>query len=293
MRWLEVSARASHEAAETISAIFHKHGHGGVALVEPQGAPPTLPALVFTYIPLTPGWEATLRRLERDYWHLQAFDLSPMGDLQTRQVDEEDWANAWKAYFPVMRLGRRIVIKPSWHDYAAQGDDVVVEIDPGQAFGTGQHPSTALCLEALEDLPLPGAQVLDVGTGSGILALAAAGLGASRVVALDVDPVAVRVARENVARGPWAGAIEVREGTLATAVAPGERFAVCAANLIANLVVDLAPSLHVHLQAGGALVAGGILNERADEVAAALRAAGFATLQPREREGWTAILARR
>ncbi len=290
MRWLEISVQASHEAVDAVSALFHEHGHGGVAIAdEPAANGACMNARVSTYLPMTRGWKGRLSRLERAFWHLTAFNLAPISELSTREVDEEDWANAWKEFFPVTRIGRRIVVKPSWRDYSPLPQDVVLELDPGQVFGTGQHPSTALCLEALEDLPLPGASVLDMGTGSGILALAAAGLGASRVLALDIDPVAVAAARENARRSPWEDAIEVRDEPLGSVVERGERFSVCVANLIASLIVDLASQLHAALAPGGALVAGGILALRAEEVKGALADAGFRDLELRERESWAVI----
>ena len=164
---------------------------------------------------------AAVARAERDLGHLQAFGLRPIGDLEARIVQEADWANAWKAHFPVLRVGRRIVIRPTWRRHHREPGDVVLALDPGMAFGTGLHPTTRLCLAALESMADRGllatetaaARVLDVGSGSGILSIAAVRLGAGRVLALDVDPIAVDATRANAKRNGLARRIRAREGS--------------------------------------------------------------------------------
>ena len=171
------------------------------------------PAIVRAHLPLidvagVPRVRAAVERAERDLGHLQAFGLRPIGDLEARVVHEADWANAWKAHFPVLRIGRRIVIRPTWRRHRREPGDVVLALDPGMAFGTGLHPTTRLCLAALESMADRGLageqppQVLDVGCGSGILSIAAARLGAGRVLGVDVDPIAVDATRANAASQP-------------------------------------------------------------------------------------------
>jgi ribosomal protein L11 methyltransferase len=206
-------------------------------------------------------------------------------------MDEEDWSEAWKKHFVVHRPARHVVIKPSWLEYPPQPGEVVVELDPGAAFGTGLHPTTMLCLEALEDIVRPGMRVYDVGTGSGILAIAAARLGAARVVAVDTDPVAVRVARENVERNGLGGRVEVAEGSATPEVSGG--FDLVLANIVANTIVQLAPSLRAALRPGGALVVSGIIRGRTPEVRAALRAAGLRNIVSRRSGDWLALRAER
>jgi ribosomal protein L11 methyltransferase len=161
-RWLEVSIRASAEAVEALTPVFERWGHGGV-VIEPEFAPqkdetdelrPALGAfsLLRTYLPETKETEARRHSIEEAVSLLRAFDLAPMGELDCRWIDEEDWANAWKRHYSVLRIGRRWVIKPRWQEYAPQAGDRVIEMDPGMAFGTGQHPTTQLVLELLEAL---------------------------------------------------------------------------------------------------------------------------------------------
>ena len=170
---------------------------------ELAAAPPPSTVIVKTYLPLDGTAGEAQRRLEEGLWHLG--QIYPIPDPVIRELAEEDWAEAWKQQYHLLRVGRRIVIVPAWEAYAPAPGEVVIRLEPGMAFGTGLHPTTRLCLEALEAHLAPGCTVLDVGTGSGVLAIAAAKLGARSVLALDADPVAVSVARENVALNGVAG----------------------------------------------------------------------------------------
>jgi ribosomal protein L11 methyltransferase len=223
--------------------------------------------------------------------HLQAFGLRPIGDLETRVVHESDWADAWKSHFPVLRVGRRLVIRPTWRRHRRAPGDVVLALDPGMAFGTGLHPTTRLCLAAIERLADAGrlsGRVLDVGTGSGILAIAAVRLGAERVIGLDPDPIAVEAAEANARRNGVRRRVFARRGS----VPSGEpAFDVVLANLIASLLVDLAPALAGELRPGGGLVASGIFVDREPEVRAAFESAGL-RVSGREDEGdWVLLEA--
>jgi ribosomal protein L11 methyltransferase len=228
--------------------------------------------------------------------HLQAFELRPIGALQTRDVDEADWASAWKDHFPVLRVGRRLVIRPSWRRHRPAGDEVVLNLDPGMAFGTGLHPTTRLCLVALEELAdsstRPGAlddvRVLDVGCGSGILSIAAARLGAKEVVALDVDPIAVDATMANARRNRLTARIHAREGSVPSGAGP---FDVVLANLIASLLVQLAPALAGELRVGGRVLASGIFLDREAAVAEAFAAAGLQRVARWQEGDWVALEA--
>jgi ribosomal protein L11 methyltransferase len=218
-------------------------------------------------------------------------------ELSERRVAEEDWAEAWKEHFHVERFGRRIVVVPSWRDYAPLSGDAVVQLDPGMAFGTGQHETTRMCLEALEDAVRPGARVLDAGCGSGILSIAAARLGARDVLAVDVDPDCIRVTRENVAKNDLAGRIRAEQGSLGDAwpfVEPADdRFDVAVANIIARVIVDLAEPLVRALKPGGTLIVSGIIAEREGEVVAALTAVGARITSTRAMGEWRCLTATR
>jgi len=208
-------------------------------------------------------------------------------------VREADWAEAWKEYFPVLRVGRRLVIRPTWREHEPLPGDVVVALDPGMAFGTGLHPTTRLCLATLERLAdrgeMDGARVLDVGCGSGILALAALRLGATDALGLDTDPIAVEATLANAGRNDLSGRIDAREGSLPSGEAP---FKIVLANLIAGVLIPLAPLLRAELARDGTLLGSGIFVDREAEVVAAFEAAGLAIVG-REAEGdWVALEAR-
>ena len=226
--------------------------------------------------------------------HLQAFGLRPIGQLTTRTIHDADWAEAWKAHFPVLRVGRRLVIRPTWRRHRAGRDDVVIALDPGMAFGTGLHPTTRLCLACLESVAdrglVAGAGVLDVGCGSGILSMAAARLGAMTVLGVDTDPIAVEATAANAARNRLARRIRTRHGSLPS----GERpFDVVLANLIASVLIDLAEPLAAELRPRGVLVASGIYVDREAAVRNAFDVAGL-SVEGREAEGdWVALEAAR
>lgn len=301
--WLELSVAADHEAVEAVSEILSRAAPGGTS-VEPafdlveDGLAARLdlarPAVVRAYLPVRS--EAALReavgRADRELGHLQAFGLRPIGPLGARLVREADWASAWKAHFPVLRVGRRLVVRPTWRRHRRRPGDVVLALDPGMAFGTGLHPTTRLCLAALESLAdrgaLAGARVLDVGSGSGILSIGAALLGARSAVAVDVDPIAVEATAANARRNRLGRVVSARAGSVPTGDGP---FDVVLANLIASLLVSLADGLAAELRPGGVLLASGIFADREPEVAAALAARGLSVARRLAEGDWVALEA--
>jgi ribosomal protein L11 methyltransferase len=299
--WLELAVEADVEAVEAVSEILGRAAPGGTS-VEPGfdlvddglGAriDPSRPAIVRAYLPARDRAQAdrAVAEVADALGHLQAFGLRPIGDLRTRLVDEADWAEAWKAHFPVLRVGRRLVVRPTWRRHRRRPDDVVLALDPGMAFGTGLHPTTRLCLAAVEGLAdrgrLAGATVLDVGCGSGILAIAALKLGAASAIGLDTDPIAIEATLANARRNGMVRRVHARQGSLPSGDGP---FDVVLANLIAGLLVSLAAALHAELESGGTLLASGIFVDREAEVRAALEAAGF-QIESRDEEGdWVAL----
>lgn len=278
MRWLELSCRVDAEAVESVSEAFARVATGGVA-VEPDitsepddGFTLGEKATVRGYVPVDDTARAKTTRLAEALGHLNA--IWPIGALGIAEIDEADWANAWKSHYTTFRVGRRIVVRPSWQEFVSAPDDVVISLDPGAAFGTGLHPTTRRCLQLLDGIVRPGDRVLDVGTGSGILATAAVGLGAREVVAFDVDPLAARVAAANATVNGMSAAILIAAGTLDSLEAT-ETFDVIVVNIIARVIVDLAPRLARHLAASGSLITSGIIADRADGVAIALAVAGL------------------
>ena len=308
--WLELSVLADHEAVEAVSEILSRFAPGGTS-VEPafqlvdEGLAARLdtsrPAIVRAYLPArdTGAAERSVAEARAALGHLQAFDLRTIGDLETRVVHESDWANAWKAHFPVLRMGRRLVIRPTWRRHRRSPDDVVLALDPGMAFGTGLHPTTRLCLAGIERWADEGrfqgtARALDVGCGSGILAIAAAKLGAAQVLGVDTDQIAVDATVANARRNGLARRIRARRGSLPTDDGP---FGLILANLIASVLVRLAPDLAAELgppAAGrdpGRILASGIFVDREDEVRAAFEAARLRVVRA-DREGeWVALEA--
>ncbi len=296
MHWVELSVEAHPEAVDAIADVFRQHGTNGVAVEQPiqshiEGEEPPVKSgnpVIRAFLPANDRVEAEISGIESDLWHLQAFDLSPIGALQRRDVEEEDWAHGWKEHFHPLKIGR-VVIKPSWREWEGKPDEIVVELDPGMAFGTGLHPTTRLMIEALQDRVRPGMEVLDLGTGSGILAIPAARLG-SQVTALDISDVAVEVARENVTINRVEGQVSVAEGTVEAVT--GRRFDLILANIIASVLVHIAPDLAAALKPEGEVLASGIIDERVDLVRTAFGDAGLEITDATRDGDWWLIVAR-
>jgi ribosomal protein L11 methyltransferase len=304
--WLELAIECDQEAVEAVSEILSRAASGGVSVEQPftteqegLAAAPVLdaPATIRAYLPAIDmaAAETAVAEARERLGHLTAFDLRPIGELRVREVHEEDWATAWKAHFPVMRFGRRIVIKPTWRDYEPAPDDVIIALDPGMAFGTGLHPTTRLCLVGLERWDdegiVSGASAFDVGSGSGVLAVGAALLGAGPVRAVDTDPIAVEATLENAARNGVA--VAASRGSLPIDEGP---FDLVFANLVASILVALAASLadavrpgDGDLGSGGRLLASGIFIDREPEVRRAFAATGLHVVHREQETDWVSL----
>jgi ribosomal protein L11 methyltransferase len=247
---------------------------------------------VHAYLPIDGKEEETRQRIAEGLWHLSSFGSHFVGELQTRIVNEEDWANAWKDYFHVTHIGQRIVIRPSWRVYIPKDNEVVLELDPGMAFGTGLHPTTRMCLEQVERYIRPGMRVLDVGTGSGILALAAAKLGAAIVHCIDNSSVAVESATANVAANNLSDRITVTLGVLdeTEAARKANQYDLVLANIIARVIGSIAPQLAQVLTPGGLLIASGIIEDRRHEAEQPLLAAGLTLLNTATIDDWITLI---
>jgi ribosomal protein L11 methyltransferase len=288
--WLELSLRASNDAVDAITEVFRAHGVGGVA-VEPVILPGADEGFevdcdesrIVAFIRGDQESEGRARHIEEAIWHLQAFDLAPISRLERRHVDEEDWANAWKEHFHPLRIGKHFVVKPTWRDFDSRPDDVVIELDSGMAFGTGLHPTTRMVIEEMEGCVTPGQQILDMGTGSGILAVAAAKLGASQVIAIDADPVACQIAAENAVLNGVDGIVKVATG----AEPPfNGRFDVILANIVAAVIAGMASDLARLMDAHSFLIVSGIIEQRVSLVAEALGASGLKVVRTRMSGDW-------
>ncbi|MGH2357984.1 MAG: 50S ribosomal protein L11 methyltransferase [Candidatus Limnocylindria bacterium] len=295
MRWLELTVEADAEAVEAVSEILGRVG-GGTAVRPTRTLPDpddelalredsSAPYLVTAHIPENRAAAATVESTERALWHLQAFGLRPLGELRVQSV-EDDWTDAWRRHYVPQRIGR-VVVVPSWIDEPLRDGEVTVRMDPGMAFGTGLHPTTRACLLLMQVMgPMPAA-VLDVGCGSGILSLAALALEAGRAVGYDTDRIALDATRANAALNGVAARVEVVHGTLPAS--PAERFGLVLANLVASVLVELAPRLAAHTATGGTLLASGIVEARRDEVLRALESAGFRCVTRRIEGEWVSL----
>ncbi|MBE3587584.1 MAG: 50S ribosomal protein L11 methyltransferase [Thermoanaerobacteraceae bacterium] len=305
MRWLEVAVSVHPEWVEAVSNLFWELGTGGVVVEDPaiislylqrpadqvalDGLRLPAEPLVKAYLPVDEelaGRLAGLREslaalLEETSWH-----------MSTREMEEEDWANAWKAYYRPVQVGKRLVVKPSWEEYRPRPGQVICELDPGMAFGCGTHATTRLCLTMLEEVIRGGEMVVDVGTGSGILAITAALLGAGRVVAVDRDPVAVATARQNVERNRVGDRVEVRQGDLlkGTGIPVAD---VIVANIVADVIMALIPAVVRMLKPKGLFIASGVIREREKDVRREMVLRGLEIREERAEGEWIALMAAR
>lgn len=301
MDWIEITMRVDGEAAEAVADLLQRYGHQGVS-IEQEGIPPDewdedeIPRpqqlTVRAYIPADERLEESKLQLETALGHMSM--MYPMPTPTYAIVKEEDWAEAWKANYHPVRIGRKLFIRPLWVEVETAPDDLVIALDPGMAFGTGTHPTTYLCLETLEDLVKPGVNVLDLGSGSGILAVAAAKLGASHVLALDIDPIAVKAASENAVQNGVAEKITSQEGSLASVITSARRFDLAVVNILARIIIQMcSEGLGQVIRPGGLAIFSGIIDTQADDVEAALRLTGLTPYARRQMGDWMVIEARR
>src|SRR5229473_770983 len=304
MRWLELTVNAHPEAVESVSELLSRYAPGGVAIEEPielidEGQEYRVlkgqPVQIHAYLPIDGKEEEARQRVAEGLWHLASLGPQFVGELQTRVVNEEYWANAWKDYYHVTHIGRRLVIRPSWREYTPEDNEVVLELDPGMAFGTGLHPTTRLCLEQVEQRTKAGMRVLDVGTGSGILALASAKLGAASVYCIDNSSVAVESATANAAMNDLSDKITVILGTLdeVEAARMADQYDMVLVNILARVIGSIAPYLAQVLAPGGLLIAGGIIEERRHEAEQPLLEAGLRLVDQVMIDDWVTLMMRK
>jgi len=313
LTWLEICVQAGSdtEVAEAVTTLFNRYGYGGavvevpVDLFEHELDIASLPfnVLVKTYLPLDGAADELRRRLEEGLWHLA--QIHPFPEPTISELAETDWAEAWKQHYHLLRIGRRLVIVPAWESYDPAPAEVAIRLEPGMAFGTGLHPTTRLCLLAIEQCLSPGRAVLDVGTGSGVLAIAAAKLGARPVLAIDADPQATAIARQNIALNGVADQIQVRHSTL-----PGGgdlpvyfvldhplepldagQFDLVVVNILAPVIIGMAPALASRMAPGGRLIAAGLIDSQESEVIATLQAQGLQVVSRSQEKDWICLIA--
>lgn len=309
MNYLEVTITTTEEMSESLANLFWELGAGGVVIEDPRVLRQHFEDQTWDY------WEIPEELLEAENIELKGYfpidsrlvetmaalrdrteeikHLFPGGrvEITETEVAAENWATSWKAFYKPEKIGVRVVIKPSWEDYQEQKDDVVVEMDPGMAFGTGNHPTTAMCIRALEEYVFPQCRVLDVGTGSGILAVTAAKLGAGKVLAVDHDPISIDATRQNIDLNRVEDQVSVLQEDLVSGIE--EKVDIIVANIIADVIIKLIPQALPLLDKNSILIASGIIKERQSEVEEVFRHHAFSIEKTLQEGEWVALIARR
>ena len=314
MEWIELIVHTTTEGSDRVSGILTDYGASGTMIQDRADIPdPGKPhgiweiidsslldnmpqdVLVHAWYQADSSFPSVLESIRNRLEELPKSDAETIlfGTLKidTVTVDDQSWTGIWKKYFKPFHSSEHIVIKPTWEPYTPDENDIVIEIDPGMAFGSGTHETTGMCLSLLEEVIHGGEEIIDVGTGSGILAIGAAKLGAGHVLAIDIDPDAVKVAGENVLHNGVDQIVSVRQGNLLDRVS--DVCDICVANIISDVIISFAAPLINHIRPGGLFICSGIVTVRSDEVARALEDAEYEILKKATRGEWTAFLCRR
>lgn len=325
MKWHEITIGTTEEATEMISNFLHEMGAGGVSIEEsgtlnkkrdtslgqwyelPLNDIPEGQAVIKGYFSEGIDTDELIAALKPRIEELKEFDIDTgVVTYEAVEVDDEDWATAWKQYFKPLRVSDTLTIKPTWEEYEASEGERIIELDPGMAFGTGTHPTTALCLQTLESVVKGGEDMIDVGTGSGILAIGACRLGVKGVLALDLDPVAVSSATENVRLNDLSEQVEVKLSDL-LGVLQGEQPSdennsglritvpvdLVVANILAEIILLFIDDVYQSLKPGGIYIASGVYKNKESDVEQGLIASGFHIVEKRRDEDWIAFVARK
>lgn len=307
MKWTEFYIITTEEAADAISEMLSEIGAGGVVIENPNEirrqieSPDSLDYADAEFIESL-GTDVTIKAyFNQETKQEEILDIISgklkfisqyldigKGTIGYSEVDEEDWATAWKKYYKPFKITDSVVVKPSWEEYEGKPDEIIVEMDPGMAFGTGTHETTRLCSQLLEEYVSKGSKVIDVGCGTGILSIIAMKLGASHVTAIDIDEVAVRVAKENCEINGVSDGIEIKRGVLKD-LKP-QKADIIVANIIADVIIDIAPLVPSYLVNGGVLLTSGIIRERKEDVIKAYTDLGLRFVKMLEMGEWVAIV---
>lgn len=311
MKWSEIAIHTTHEATEAIANIFHEAGASGV-IIEDSAEPdrerenlfgeivelnpadfPEDGVIIKAYLPVNSFLIETMKDIEESIANLPSFGLDiGRNDMYTSEVDEENWATAWKKYYHPVKVSSRFTIVPTWEEYdRVESDELIIELDPGMAFGTGTHPTTVMCLQALEKYVQKGDIVVDVGTGSGVLSIGAAMLGAKKVHALDLDYVAVVAAQENSTLNKVEEIVQVEQGNLLEAISVTPSIIV--ANILADVIMSFSADAASLLPTDGLFIVSGIIGEKRDEVKEDLLSKGFEIIESLLMEDWVALIAKK
>ena len=309
MKWCEISIQTSHEAVELIAEIFRDLGASGVVIEDPELvndyitsgkwdytdipiAKETEVVVEKAYLPVNGELEGRIQTLQQEIKDLESRGVNTApAVLTTAELQDEDWSDTWKQYFHTEKPGERVVIKPTWEEYEPKDDEVVIELDPGAAFGTGTHATTSMCIRQLEKLVKPGMTVFDVGTGSGILSIISAKLGAKNIQAVDYDDSVLKIVEENLEQNNVQDIISVAQSDLMQNVHGKAELVI--ANIIADIIIRLFDQLDEHLEQGGTLLTSGIIEDRIEDVLAAAEKHGYGVVERLENKGWACITFKR
>ncbi|MGE7605477.1 50S ribosomal protein L11 methyltransferase [Peribacillus frigoritolerans] len=311
MKWSEFAIQTTNEAVEPVSNILHEAGASGVVIEDPLELvkerenvfgeiyhlnPDDYPnegVVIKAYLPVNSFLGDTIDAIKESINNLLLFDID-LGKnvVSISEVNEEEWATAWKKYYNPVKISERFTIVPTWEDYTpVSSDELIIELDPGMAFGTGTHPTTVMCIQALERTVTPGDLVVDVGTGSGVLSIAAALLDAKRIQSLDLDEVAVQSAKQNVEINNVQDKVSVSQGNLLDGV--NEQTDIVVANILAEVIMRFTDDVAKVVKPGGYFIASGIIQTKKQDVKEAIIASGFTVEETILMEDWVAIIAKR
>ncbi len=307
--WQEISVETTEEAAEAVANLFYETGAQGVVVEDPRVVAGylerglwdayELPSelleaeniIIKGYLPIEGNLEEQLRLFEKKLLGLEKYFVSWLAKVSYAEIAEADWSTAWKSYYKPEKIGEKIVISPSWEDYLPEEGDIVIRLDPGMAFGTGNHPTTAMMIRAIERYLQPGESLIDVGSGSGILAIVAAKLKAGSVLALDNDTLAVEIAQQNVELNGVSEQVTVKYNDLLTGIEGDYQLIV--ANITADPILRMAKGAYERLRSKGLLLASGIISSRRSEVKSTLVGLGFIILETQQEGEWVSVVARK
>lgn len=309
MKWTEVKIKTTTEAVEAVANILYEVGVGGVVIEDPSD--PIFRekelgdwdymdesiidnsyegAIVKGYLPESEDLIDIIELIKQNVEKIPLYNLDKgLGEVTTTEVYEEDWANAWKQYYKPKKIGEKVVVKPTWEDYEASEGEIILELDPGMAFGTGTHETTMMCIQNLEKYVNPECTVFDIGCGSGILSVAAAKLGAKKVIGVDLDEVAVQVSRKNVLDNNVASIVDIRKGNLVEVI--DEKADVVIANIIADIIIILAAQIKRFMKKDSVFISSGIILDKVDDVVSALKENEFHVENIMKMGEWAAIVA--
>jgi ribosomal protein L11 methyltransferase len=312
MKWSEISIHTTNEAIEPISNILHEAGASGVVIEDPfeltkeredrfgeiyqlnPGDYPEEGVIVKAYLPVNSFLGETVEAIKDSINNLIIYDIDlGKNKVSISEVHEEEWATAWKKYYNPVKISEKFTIVPTWEIYTpVSSDELIIELDPGMAFGTGTHPTTVMCIQALERTIHRGDHVIDVGTGSGVLSIAAAMLGAQDIHAYDLDEVAVTTAKLNIKLNKVNDVVTVSQNNLLDGVEENSADVVVA-NILAEVILRFTTDVACVVKRGGSFIASGIIHQKKDLVKDALIDVGFEIAETIVMEDWVAIIAKR